>query len=79
MNLTRTERRKTCSIVMEWSETDKSKVVAYYGLEAAAQFVDVDGSLESDFVPRLRKLNLKGAASVSGRCRKIARRLDIEL
>ena len=79
MNLTRTERRKAYSAVMEWSETDKSKIVAYYGLEAASQFVEVDGSLESDFVPRLRKLNLRGAASVSSRCRKIAKRLDIEL
>ena len=39
MNLTRTERRKAYSAVMEWSETDKSKIVAYYGLEAAAQCV----------------------------------------
>ena len=79
MNLTRTERRKAYSAVMEWSETDKSKIVAYYGLEAAAQFVEVDDTLESDFVPRLRKINQRGAASVSSRCRKIAKRLDIEL
>ncbi len=79
MNLTRTERRKAYSAVMEWSETDKSKIVAYYGLEAAAQFVEDDDTLESDFVPRLRKLNQRGAASVSSRCRKIAKRLDIEL
>ena len=79
MNLTRTERRKAYSAVLAWSETDKSKFVAYYGLEAAAQFVEVDDTLESDFVPRLRKINQRGAASVSSRCRKIAKRLDIEL
>ena len=79
MNLTRTDRRKAYSAVMEWSETDKSKIVAYYGLEAAAQFVEVDDTLESDFVPRLRKINQRGAASVSSRCRKISKRLDIEL
>ena len=79
MNLTHTERRKAYGTVMYWSETDKSKIVAYYGLEAAAQFAEVDEALESDFVPRLRKLNQRGAASVSSRCRKIAKRLDIEL
>ena len=79
MNLTPAERRKAYAAVMEWSETDKSKIVAYYGLEAAAQFVEVDGALEADFVPRLRSLNQRGAASVSSRCRKIAKRLDIEL
>lgn len=79
MNLTPAQRRKAYAQVMEWSETDKSKIVAYYGLEAAAQFVEVDGKLESDFAPRLRRLNKMGAASVSSRCRKIAKRLDIEL
>jgi len=79
MHLTPAERRKAYAQVMEWSETDKSKIVAYYGLEAAARFVEADGTLESDFVPRLRRLNTMGAASVSSRCRKIAKRLDIEL
>ncbi len=79
MNLTHTERRKAYGTVMEWSETDKSKIVAYYGLEAAAQFAEVDETLKSDFVPRLRKLNQRGAASVSNRCRKISKRLNIEL
>jgi hypothetical protein len=79
MNLTPAERRKAYAQVMEWSETDKSKIVAYYGLEAAAHFVEADGTLESDFVPRLRRLNKVGATSVSNRCRRIAKRLDIEL
>ena len=72
MNLTRTERRKAYNAVMEWSEPGKSKIVAYYGLESAAQFVAGDGTLEAELVPRVRALNNRGAASVSSRCRKIA-------
>ena len=79
MNLTHTERRKAYGTVMEWSETDKSKIVTYYGLEAAAQFAEVDETLKADFVPRLRKLNQRAAPSVSNRCRKISKRLNIEL
>jgi hypothetical protein len=79
MKLTAAERRKAYDVVMEWSETDASKIVAYYGLQAAADFAEVDDALLEDFIPRLRKLNARGAKSVSNRCKKIAKQLDIEL
>ncbi len=64
---------------MEWSETDASKIVAYYGLQAAATFAEVDVALLEDLIPRLRKLNARGAKTESNRCRKIAKQLEIEL
>ena len=79
MKLTAAERRKAYEVVMEWSETDASKIVAYYGLQAAADFAEVDEALLEDFIPRVRKLNARGAKSVSNRCKKIAKQLDIEL
>jgi len=79
MKLTAAERRKAYEVVMEWSETDARKIVAYYGLQAAADFAEVDDALLEDFIPRLRKLNARGAKSVSNRCKKIAKQLDIEL
>jgi hypothetical protein len=79
LKLTAAERRKAYEVVMEWSETDASKIVAYYGLQAAADFADVDDALLEDFIPRLRKLNARGAKSVSNRCKKIAKQLEIEL
>jgi hypothetical protein len=79
MKLTAAERRKAYEVVMEWSETDASKIVAYYGLQAAADFAEVDDALLEDFIPSLRKLNARGAKSVSNRCKKIAKQLDIEL
>ena len=79
MKLTAAEQRKAYEVVMEWSETDASKIVAYYGLQAAADFAEVDDALLEDFIPRLRKLNARGAKSVSNRCKKIAKQLDIEL
>ena len=79
MKLTPAERRKAYDAVMEWSETDASKIVAYYGLQAAANFAEVDDALLEDLIPRLRKLNARGAKSVSNRCRKIAKQLEIEL
>lgn len=79
MKLTAAERRKAYEVVMEWSETDASKIVAYYGLQAAADFAEVDDALLEDFIPRLQKLNARGAKSVSNRCKKIAKQLDIEL
>jgi len=77
--LTAAERRKAYEAVMEWSETDASKIVAYYGLQAAADFAEVDGALLEDFIPRLRKMNARGAKSVSNRCKKIAKQLKIDL
>lgn len=79
MKLTPAERRKAYEVVMEWSETDASKIVAYYGLQAAANFAEVDDALLEDLIPRLRKLNARGAKSVSNRCKKIAKQLEIEL
>ena len=48
-------------------------------LQAAADFAEVDDALLEDFIPRLRKLNARGAKSVSNRCKKIAKQLGIEL
>ena len=79
LKLTAAERRKAYEVVMEWSETDASKIVAYYGLQAAADFAEVDDALLEDFIPRLRKLNARGAKTVSNRCKKIAKQLEIEL
>ena len=79
MKLTTAERRNAYEVVMEWSETDSSKIVAYYGLQAAADFAEVDDALLEDFIPRLRKLNARGAKSVSNRCKKIAKQFEIEL
>jgi len=39
----------------------------------------VDDALLEDLIPRLRKLNACGAKSVSNRCKKIAKQLEIEL
>jgi hypothetical protein len=79
MKLTAAERRNAYEVVMEWSETDASKIVAYYGLQAAADFAEADDALLEDLIPRLRKLNARGAKSVSNRCKKIAKQLEIEL
>jgi hypothetical protein len=79
MKLTAAERRNAYEVVMEWSETDASKIVAYYGLQAAADFAEADDALLEDLILRLRKLNARGAKSVSNRCKKIAKQLEIEL
>jgi len=74
-----TEKRKAYSIIMDWAETDKSKIVTYYALQTAADFAETDPNLLEDFIPRLRTLNESGAKSVSNRCKKIAKQLKIEL
>ena len=79
MKLTPAERRMAYAVVMEWSETDPSKIVAYYGLQAAASFAEVDDTLLEDLIPRLRTLNARGAKSISNRCKRIAKQLEIEL
>jgi hypothetical protein len=79
MKLTASERRKAYAVLMEWSETDASKIVAYYGLQTAASFAEVDDALLEDLIPRLRKLNARGAKSISNRCKKIAKQLEIDL
>jgi hypothetical protein len=35
--------------------------------------------LLEDLIPRLRKLNARGAKSISNRCKKIAKQLEIDL
>ena len=79
MKLSPAERKMAYAVVMQWSETDESKIVAYYGLQAAASFAELDDALLQDLIPRLRKLNARGAKSISNRCKKIAKQLDIEL
>jgi hypothetical protein len=64
---------------MEWAETDKSKIVGYYGFQAAADFAETDQALLQDFIPRIRKANKTGAKSIQNRCKKIAKQLEIEL
>ena len=79
LNLTLAQRRKAYEVLMEWSETDKSKIVGYYGLQAAADFAEMDEALLQDFIPRIRKANRTGAKSIQNRCKKIAKQLDIEI
>jgi hypothetical protein len=79
LSLVPTEKKKAYSTIMNWAETDKSKIVAYYALQSAANFAETDPNLLEDFIPRLKKLNKSGAKSVSNRCKKIAKQLKIEL
>lgn len=79
LHLTDAERRRAYDVVMDWAETDKSKIVGYYGFQAAADFAETDQTLLQDFIPRIRKANKIGAKSIQNRCRKIAKQLDIDL
>ena len=64
---------------MEWSETDKSKIVGYYSLQTAANIAETDEKILQDFIPRLKKANKMGAKSIQNRCKKIAKQLVIVL
>lgn len=77
--LTKAQRHRAYEVIMDWAETDKSKIVGYYGFQAAADFAEVDEVLLQDFVPRIRKANKSGAKSIQNRCKKIAKQLDIAL
>jgi len=79
LNLTLAQKRKAYEVLMEWSETDKSKIVGYYSLQAAANFAETDDKLLQDFIPRLKKANKLGAKSIQNRCKKIAKQLGIVL
>lgn len=79
LNLTLAQRRKAYEVLMEWSETDKSKIVGYYSLQTAANFAETDDNLLQDFIPRLKKANKLGAKSIQNRCKKIAKQLGIVL
>lgn len=79
LDLTKTQRRRAYDVVMEWAETDKSKIVGYYGFQAAADFAEMDEDLLQDFIPRIKTANKTGAKSIQNRCKKIAKQLDIVL
>lgn len=79
VELADSERSRAYSVLMHWAETDSSKIVAYYSLPTAAKFATEDQSLMSDFVPRLKQLSNSDAKSVSNRCKKIAKQLNIDL
>jgi hypothetical protein len=78
-DLTTAERRRAYEVIMMWSETDKSKIVGYYGFQAAADFAQRDPDLLPDFIPRIRKANQVGTKSIQNRCKKIAKQLNIAL
>jgi outer membrane PBP1 activator LpoA protein len=77
--LTKAQRKRAYDVIMNWAETDKSKIVGYYGFQAAADFAETDSALLQDFIPRIRKANKSGAKSIQNRCKKIAKQLGIEL
>jgi len=79
LNLSLTQRRKAYEVLMQWSETDKSKIVGYYSLQTAANFAETDDKILQDFIPRLKKANKLGAKSIQNRCKKIAKQLGIVL
>jgi outer membrane PBP1 activator LpoA protein len=79
LNLTKTQKRRAYEVVMNWAEADKSKIVGYYGFQAAADFAETDEDLLEDFIPRIRRANKTGAKSIQNRCKKIAKQLDIAL
>jgi hypothetical protein len=79
LNLTKAQKRRAYEVVMNWAETDKSKIVGYYGFQAAADFAETDELLLQDFIPRIRQANKTGAKSIQNRCKKIAGQLDIAL
>ena len=77
--LTKAQRHRAYEVIMDWAETDKSKIVGYYGFQAAADFAEVDEVLLQDFIPRIRRANKSGAKSIQSRCKKIAKQLEIAL
>ena len=79
LKLSLAQKRKAYEVLMEWSETDKSKIVGYYSLQTAANFAEADDKLLRDFIPRLKKLNKTGAKSIQNRCKKIAKQLGFVL
>jgi hypothetical protein len=79
LDLTKTQKKRAYEVIMDWAETDKSKIVGYYGFQAAADFAETDAELLKDFIPRIRKANKTGAKSIQNRCKKIAKQLEIAL
>lgn len=79
LDLKPAERNRAYEVIMHWAETDKSKIVGYYGFQAAAEFAQKDAALLEDFIPRIRQANKTGAKSIQNRCKKIAKQLKFEL
>lgn len=79
LDLTKAQKRRAYEVIMNWAETDKSKIVGYYGFQAAADFAETDSELLQDFIPRIRKANETGAKSIQNRCKKIAKQLHFTL
>ena len=79
LDLTKAQKKRAYEVVMNWAETDKSKIVGYYGFQAAADFAETDSALLEDFIPRIRQANKSGAKSIQNRCKKIAKQLNISL
>jgi hypothetical protein len=79
VKLTEVQKRNAYEVLMEWSETDKSKIVGYYSLQTAADFAMTDDTLLQDFIPRLQSAYTVGAKSIQNRCKKIAKQLGIVL
>lgn len=79
LDLTKAQKRRAYEVIMNWAETDKSKIVGYYGFQAAADFAETDSELLQDFIPRIRKANKTGAKSIQNRCKKIAKQLHFTL
>ena len=79
LNLTDDQKNISYRYLMDWAETDKSKIVGYYSLQAAADIAQTDQDILKDFVPRLKKAHQSGAKSIQNRCKKIAKQLRIEL
>jgi hypothetical protein len=79
LELTKAQRRRAYDVIMNWAETDKSKIVGYYGFQAAADFAALDEQLLEDFIPRIRNANKTGAKSIQNRCKKIAKQLQMDL
>ena len=77
--LTDDQKKLAYRYLMDWAETDKSKIVGYYSLQTAADIAQTDSEIFHDFIPRLRKAHHMGAKSIQNRCKKISKQLGIEL
>lgn len=79
LTLSDSQKKIAYTYLMNWAETDSSKIVGYYSLQAAADISQSDKELLQDFIPRLKKAHVQGSKSIQNRCKKIAKQLRIEL
>lgn len=79
LDLTPQQRARAYEIVMNWAETDPSKIVGYYGFQAAAELASSDTALMKDFIPRLQRASTSEAKSIRNSCKKIAERFNIDI